>query len=491
MNFKLKLALIPFSLLSLISYTHAQIRLPNIIGSNMVLQRNQVVPVWGWTAPGKTVKVRFSGQEKSAAADDKGYFKINLSPLKTSDKPQDMVISSDTSTIHLVNILVGEVWLCSGQSNMEYTMKLTNAKPVRGIDSAALELSAHNPQIRLFKVEKKLSLPDVTTTGWSESEGDALAAFSAPGYYFAKNIYEKLHVPIGVITSAWGGSRIEPWTPAAAYEGLPAFKEAFAKQPLLIDSVVAGKNYESMIAPLAPFAIHGFLWYQGESNCMTNEGIRYADKMQALVDSWRKEWGNDELPFYSVLIAPYYYTKRKDHVRHTAETLPEFWEAQTESLKIPNTDIITVTDLVDHLSDIHPSYKWEVGRRLALLALAKDYGYTSVAYSGPRYQKMQVKNDKIILSFTHAGGLKTNNGKPLDNFMIAGEDNKFVPATAEIAGDQVIVSSAAVAKPAAIRFAWDETAMPNLVNATGIPALPFRTNGKKWVYVKAESKKDM
>jgi len=484
MKFRLKLAPVSFLLVLLINYTHAQIRLPNIIGSNMVLQRNQAVPVWGWASPGKMVKVKFSGQEKTAAADDKGYFKIILSPLKTSDKPQVMTITSDTSAIHLSNILVGEVWLCSGQSNMEYTMKLSNAKPVRGIDSAELELSNHNPQIRLFKVEKKLSLPDVTTTGWNESEGEALAAFSAPGYYFAKNIYEKLHVPVGVITSAWGGSRIEPWTPPAAYEVLPAFKAAFAEQPLLIDSVVAGKNYQSMIAPLAPFALRGFLWYQGESNCMTNEGIRYADKMQALVDSWRKEWGNDKLSFYSVLIAPYYYTKRKDHVPHTPETLPEFWEAQTESLKIPHTDMITVTDLVDHLSDIHPSYKWEVGRRLALLALAKDYGYTAITYSGPRYQKMQVKKDKVILSFSHAGGLKTNDGKPVGNFMIAGEDNKFIPATAEITGDKVIVSSPAVAKPVAVRFAWDETAMPNLVNDTGIPALPFRTNGKKWVYVK-------
>ncbi|EHQ29368.1 sialate O-acetylesterase [Mucilaginibacter paludis] len=469
-------------LMLIVGYGHAQITLPKVLGSNMVLQRNQAVPIWGWAKPGKQVTVKFAGQQKSTAVGANGYWKVQLSPLTTSAEPQDMVITSDTSTLKLSNILVGEVWLCSGQSNMEYLMKLAHAKPVKTIDSAALELSSHNPQIRLFKVDKVLSSPDVTTTGWHESEGVALAQFSAPGYYFAKNLYKALHIPIGMISSSWGGSRIEPWTPPGAYEALPAFKAAVAANPLMIDSLAPGKNYKSMIQPLAPFALHGFLWYQGESNCIINDSIGYADKMQALIDSWRKEWGNDKLPFYSVLIAPYHYTKRKDHVPHTPETLPQFWEAQIASLRIPHTELITVSDLVDNLNDIHPSYKWKVGRRLALVALAKDYGYKKTIYSGPRYQHMQIKGDKAILYFDYAYGLKINDGKPVDNFTIAGADGKFVPATAEIKGSQVIVYSPAVSKPVNVRLGWDESAEPNLVNSAGIPTLPFRTDANKWTY---------
>jgi sialate O-acetylesterase len=229
--------------------------------------------------------------------------------------------------------------------------------------------------------------------------------------------------------------------------------------------------------------LHGFLWYQGESNCMINEhDMRYADKMQALTDSWRKAFHNPKAPLYSVLIAPYYYTKRKDHVPHTAETLPEFWEQQIESTRIPNSDIITVTDLVDDFKNIHPSYKWEVGRRLSLLALAKDYGFKNVEYSGPRYQKMKIKGDKIILNFSHTEGLKAGDGTPLNYFTIAGDDGKFVPATAEIQGNKIVVSSTAISNPRAVRFAWTETANPNLVNDIGLPALPFRTNGSHWEY---------
>jgi sialate O-acetylesterase len=480
MNIKFKLWPIACFLCAMAMSAQAQIKLPKILGSNMVLQRNQQVPVWGWVAAGKAVKVKFAGQQKSAMANADGYFKVMLSPLTTSAKPQTMVITSDTSKIELTNILVGEVWLASGQSNMEYLMKLAHAKPAKGIDSAELELSVTNPQIRLFKVEKKLSLPDVTTTGWNPSGGVALEQFSAPAYYFAKKLYYTLHVPIGIIASSWGGSRIEPWTPPSAYAALPAFKSAADKQFSVIDSVVPGKDYQSMILPLAPFALRGFIWYQGESNCMTNEGMRYADKMQALIDSWRKQWNNDKLPFYSVLIAPYLYTKRKDHVPHTPQTLPEFWEAQMESLKIPNTDIVSVTDLVDHLSDIHPSYKWEVGRRIALLALAKDYGYKKLEYSGPRYKKMQVNNGKAILEFNYAGGLKTNDGKPADSFTIAGTDGQFYPATAKISGNTLILSSPQVPNPENVRFAWLETAQPNLVNGAGLPAFPFRTDAKVW-----------
>jgi sialate O-acetylesterase len=440
------------------------------------------VPVWGWVKAGSSVKVTFAGQVKGAVADANGYWKVMLNTMPANDKAQQMSISSDTSNITLKNILVGEVWFCSGQSNMEYTMKLgpSYTKPFKGVDSAALELSVITPNIRLFKVEKVYSLPDVTTKGWNESAGSSLEVFSALGYYFAKHVYAKLHIPIGMIEASWGGSRIEPWTPPYGYAASPAFKAESTMDPMVVDSSAVGKMYKSMVHPIAPYGLHGFLWYQGESNCMINEKEnRYVDKMQALIDSWRKEFDAPKASFYSVLIAPYYYTKRKDHVPHTDETLPEFWEQQIESTRvIPNTDIISITDLVDDFKNIHPSYKWEVGRRMALVALAKDYGSKNTVYSGPRYQKMEIKDDKVVLYFSNSRGLKSRDGQPLTYFALAGADGVYMNADAKIEGNTIVVSSLLVPKPKMARFAWTETANPNLVNDSGLPALPFRTSKK-------------
>jgi sialate O-acetylesterase len=311
-----------------------------------------------------------------------------------------------------------------------------------------------------------------------------LEKISAAGFYFAKNNQRDLNVPVGIISSSWGGSRIEPWTPVEGYTALAAFITESEKMPVMIDSVVPGKDYKSMILPLAPFALKGFLWYQGESNCMQNETVRYADKMQALVESWRKQWDDNKLPFISVAIAPYYYTKRKDHVPHTPETLPEFWEGQWLSLQIANTWMIVVTDLVDKLSEIHPSYKWEVGRRLSLVAMNKVYGKKNTVYSGPEYKSMKVKNEKAILTFSNTDGLKSNDGAPLNWFEIAGEDGKFLPATAIIDRKNIIISNNSITKPVNVRFAWNETAQPNLFNGAGLPAVPFRTNPQRWEYKK-------
>lgn len=466
-------------------FIYAQVRLPKVLGSNMVLQRDKPLPIWGWASAGEQVTVTFAGQQQVTKANTEGNWKVMLAPLKANAQPQDLTIAG-SNTIKLSNILIGEVWLCSGQSNMEYTMKLggSYAKPKKGIDSAALEITKTYPNIRIFLVEKILSTPDVTTTGWNVCSAQAFEKISAVGFYFAKNIQQELNVPVGIISSSWGGSRIEPWTPADAYKSLPAFASEAQQTLYMIDSVVPGKNYKSMIQPLAPFALRGFLWYQGESNCMINDGMRYADKMQALIEGWRKQWGSDKLSFYSVQIAPYYYTKRKDRMPHTPETEAEFWEAQIESTKIPHTGIVYITDLVDNLSDIHPPYKWEVGRRLALIALKNDYN-KKVVSSGPVFKGMKVKNGKASLSFTNADGLKSIDGKPLTWFTIEGGDGKFIPATTEIAGNRIILSAEGITKPVNIRFAWNETAMPNLFNAAGLPAVPFRTDALKWSYKKS------
>ncbi|TDH24210.1 sialate O-acetylesterase [Segetibacter sp. 3557_3] len=472
----------PFLLLLALPFlAPAQLRLPKVIGSNMVLQRNKPLPVWGWTTPGEQVNVSFAGQQQTTKSDTAGYWKVTLAPMNANEQPQTMTITAG-NTITLSNLLVGEVWLCSGQSNMEYPMKRGNyAKPARGADSAELELKNAYPSIRIFNVQKVLSTPDVTTTGWNEASGEALEKFSAAGFFFAKNLYQQLRIPIGVINSSWGGSRIEPWTPAEGYKALPAFAPEAEKTPFMIDSAVPGKNYRSMIEPLAPFALRGFLWYQGESNCMMNDGMRYADKMQALVEAWRNKWGINELAFYSVQLAPYSYTKRPDRIKHTPETLPEFWEAQVASEKIPFSRSIVVTDLVDNLTDIHPSYKWEVGRRLALVALETDY-QQKVVSSGPLFTKMKRKKGRAVLSFQNANGLKTSDGKPLSWFSIAGYDGVFKPADAVVRGNRIVVSTAGINKPSAVRFAWHETAMPNLVNGAGLPAVPFRTDNRTWRY---------
>jgi sialate O-acetylesterase len=234
--------------------------------------------------------------------------------------------------------------------------------------------------------------------------------------------------------------------------------------------------YKGLIEPLIPFTIKGVLWYQGESNLMVEDQQTYPAKFELLLNTWRSVFKNENLPFYFVQIAPYLYTARKDAKQHTITSLPEFWEAQTKCLQFTNTGMVVTTDLVDDLTNIHPSYKWTVGRRLALVALHKTYGQKQALYSGPVYKSAKIKKNTIVLQFTNVGsGLTTNDGNALTWFSIAGEDGKFVNATAEIKRDKVIVSSSEVAMPKYVRFAWDEKAQPNLINKEGLPAVPFRT----------------
>ena len=403
--------------------------------------------------------------------------------MEASELPREMIISG-TNTIKLKNILVGEVWLCSGQSNMEYAMR-KNSKiqgTVKG--KKPLEddlLTANNPNIRIFLVKRKYMSPDSTHNGWDQASGTALKDFSAVGYFYAKEMYQKLHIPIGMISSAVPGSRIEPWIEAKRLEISPKMKDGKVLEPLTSDGGDPGKFYNTMIEPLIPFSIRGFLWYQGESNCFLNENIRYAYKFKTLIESWRSDWGNLNMPFYFVQIAPYNYSSSKDVRPHSPENLPEMWEAQSLALTLPNTGMITITDLVDSIVDLHPAYKWEVGRRLSLVALNKTYGFTEIISSGPTFKGMKITKNKIEVTFTNTGsGLISRNGKPLDWFTIAGADGKFVPAKAEIIGDKVIVSSPEVKSPVAIRFAWNEAAQSNFINKEGLPAVPFRSNNP-WV----------
>lgn len=454
----------------------AQVVLPKILGNGMVLQRNQQVPIWGTASAGEKITVKFNAQAKNTVADANGNWKIMLDAMPASAKPATLSIAGK-NIIQLNDILVGEVWLCSGQSNMQYEMR-KNSKVKKPDTSTANspvdELErAHNPQIRIFLVtQKNLQKPDSTHSGWSIAQDSALRAFSAVGYFFAKNLNHDLKVPVGIISSAVSGSRIEPWASQEAYDAIPYFKANNIK----IEGD-PGKFYTKMIEPLAPFAIKGFLWYQGESNCFLGETISYTYKMEALINNWRNLWNKKELPFYYVQIAPYYYSQSKGAVPFTEFTEPELREAQTMALQIPHTGMIVTTDLNDDLKNIHPPFKWEVARRLELQALANTYGQKKLVFSGPVYKSMKINDNKVILSFTNIGsGLVSHNEKPLTHFTIAGQDGRFVPASADIKGNTIVVWADGLSAPLNVRFAWSESAQPNFYNKNGLPAAPFRTD---------------
>jgi len=473
-----KLALLSLAILVFYAVS-AQVLLPGVITNNMVLQREKPVTIWGTASAGEKITVSFAGQTKIALTDTAGNWILKLDPMKASAEPRKMIISG-SNTIQLENILVGEVWLCSGQSNMEYPLdrKLKRyIAPQKGEDVAQNELkSEKNPLIRFLYVEHKLS-PVLPTDGWENCNDTTLSYISAVGYFFVKELAEKLKVPVGIISTSWGGTRVEQWTPASAYLKSPLFKDTIAvKENFKIDGMAPGKMFEGMLHPIIPYTIKGFLWYQGESNLMIHDTTTFAAKTRLMLDTWRGLWSDNTLPFYYVQIAPYYYSKRKDKLKHSADLLPYYWEAQTRCLAFPNTGMIVTTDLVDDLNNIHPSYKWEVGHRLSLWALAKDYGM-KIVYSGPLYKSMRVKKNCIEITFTQTGtGLVSSDGQPLNWFTIAGTDKKFVLAGAVIKGNKIIVSSKDVSKPVAVRFAWDETAMPNFCNKEKLPASPFRTD---------------
>ena len=465
----------------------AELKPAAIFGDNMVLQQQMPVPVWGWAAPNAAVTVKFSGQTKSTRAAADGKWLVKLGKLKASFAPQTLVVESgETKTF--TNILVGEVWLGSGQSNMEKPVgKQQGQKPT--LNAEAELAAADYPSIRIFKIEKTLAataqneLPK--NSGWLACSSNALdgISFSAAEYFFGREIFTNLNVPVGLIESSWGGTRIEPWTPPVGFKKNPTLAKLAVP--------VAGTNkisntrpmaiYNAMIAPIAGFALRGALWYQGESNLPgTNadtDYLKYTDKMAALVGGWRTQWHEGDFPFYFVQIAPFKYFGGKIVRTKSAEMLPEFWTLQSRAArKIKNTGMVVTTDLVDNLDDIHPRDKATVGHRLALLALNETYG-KEIASAGPVFRAAKFSGGKAVLKFENAGaGLVSKDGKPLTFFTVAGANGKFVSAEAKITGSSVEVFAAGIDKPKAVRFAWTETAQPNFYNAAGLPAEPFRTD---------------
>ncbi|MCM8536426.1 MAG: sialate O-acetylesterase [Lentisphaeraceae bacterium] len=343
--------------------------------------------------------------------------------------------------VQLKNILIGDVWLGSGQSNMEFRF---------GFSTGAREKikNIKHDSIRLFQVPKlKSSTPlnNVDAT-WQTCTKLSIVKFSAVLFYFGEKINKEERVPVGLINSSYGGSPIEQWL------------------------VGSGSMYNGMMAPFHKIPIKGLLWYQGESNVMRKNGMTYFNKQKKLIEGLRDKWDNQNLPFYYVQIAPW------SGKKYLEGQLPAFWEAQSKALSIPSTGMAVATDLVPNISDIHPKMKKEVGERLALWALAKTYAH-KINYSGPHYKSMQVLGNKIILSFSHFGkGLDSRDGKALSEFQICGRDGKFIDAKATIKGNKVIVESPTVKSPRNVRFGWHKEANPNLVNKDGLPAAPFKTD---------------
>ncbi len=492
----------------------AELKLPAVFSDGMVLQRDQAVAVWGWADPGTAVTVSFGGQEQSAKAGSDGKFMVRLKQMAASKEPRALVVKAGSDSAEVKNVLVGEVWLCSGQSNMQMA--------VNGADNFDQEKAEANyPLMRMFFTELVASHePKADCTGsWKTCSPETVGEFSATAYFFGRRIHQELDVPVGLVRSCWGGTAIEAWSPLASLEKFPsvmadkATKDAAAQkfnqadedaryakqtqawQQTAKQAKAEGKKftkkpqprmhphhsqkypanlYNAMINPLKPYGIRGAIWYQGEANAHSPEDATlYRDLLENLVVEWRKDWGSD-FPFYAVQLVNF-------KAPQTQPVEDTGWSFIRESFlefhkEVPNAGIAIAID-VGLENNIHPTNKQAVGHRLAQQALAKTYG-KKIVPGGPVYKSMKKDGNKIHIQFDDVGsGLVEQGGTPLKTFAIAGADKRFVAAQAVIVDNAVIVSSADVPDPVAVRYAWaDNPVGCNLFNKEGFPASPFRTD---------------
>ena len=494
-------AIITCLLVLLGSAALADIKLPAVIGDNMVLQQGMPVPIWGSADPGDKITVSIGDHKATATASDKGEWSVRLKSMHAGG-PFEMTIAGK-NTITLKNIMVGEVWVCSGQSNMQFELKDAN----NGKEEVA---GATHPNLRLFSVKMQVSetpLPD-TEGSWAECTPAVAEHFSATAYFFGRELEKKLGVTVGLIHTSWGGTPAEAWTPHDVLAGSPEFTpildrwvQAVKDYPVAIkehekaveqwqkdvekakaegkpepwwpwpplgpgsSSTPAGL-YNAMILPVIPYGIKGAIWYQGESNA--DRGYQYRKLFPAMIQSWRRDWKQGDFPFLFVQLANFGWPPAE------STQWPELREAQLMTLKLKHTGMAVAIDIGD-AGDIHPKNKQDAGKRLELAAEAVAYG-RRIEYSGPIYRSMDIEGDAIHLRFNHVGGGLVARGGDLKGFTIAGEDKKFVPAVAKIDGDAVVVSASGVAKPVAVRYAWLSSPECNLYNKADLPASPFRTD---------------
>ena len=494
----------------------ADVKLPNIISDDMVLQQQSVAKIWGWAEHGEQVEVNplwLDGSVKTVA-DDNGEWKAEIKTPKAGG-PFEIAIKGNNEIL-LKNIMIGEVWLCSGQSNMQMSFK--PSPWTKGVLNYEEEIAnADYPKMRLFTVPNVSSGEPKDNCGgeWKVCNPETVADFSAVGYFFGREIHEKLGVAVGLINSSWGGSPAEAWTRIDYLEDDSDFKpilDRYAKaeetypeklnkyeeetlpewQKAKAKAEAEGKDvpkkpkkpvgpkvhhrpsglYNSMIHPLLNLSIKGVIWYQGESNSW--RAYQYRKLFPTMIENWREDFGNSDMPFLFVQIAPFHYK--------TEYIGSELMEAQLLTLKnVENTGMVVTNDLAPNLWDIHPRNKQDVGKRLSLWALAKAYGKDFIAYSGPIYRGVKFEDGKAIVSFDHVYDALTAKGGKLEQFEIAGEDKEFVKADAVIKGKKVVVSSDKVAEPVAVRYCWGNTKVGNLYNSGSLPARPFRTDDWKGV----------
>jgi sialate O-acetylesterase len=473
------------------------VSLPRLFSDNMVLQQGASVPIWGWGRDGDTVTVEFRTQKVSTRVKD-GKWLVRLGSLRAGG-PDTLTITCG-ATIKLRNVLVGEVWLASGQSNMEFPLK-------RSFEADADISSSSNPMIHLLKVPRtRMDSPATNIdASWTECTPGTVPDFSAVEYYFARDLQQELHVPVGVIESDWGGTPADAWMQREFLQANPkyhaeVFEEWIVAQDLYERRLAAydkkkkqadakgleftntaprspwkpGELYAGMIAPLAGYAIKGVLWYQGENDASSpDDAWQYHTLFPDLIRNWRAVWGEGAFPFLLVQLAPY----RAIQPEPSESSWASVREAQLQATQIlPYVGMAVITDVGDQ-RNIHPTQKQPVGSRLALAARAIAY-HEPIEYSGPVYKKAKIERDQIVLTFDHVdGGLATPGNAPLEGFSVCGADGKFVWATAVIKGlDQVLVYSSVVNHPIAVRYGWADYPVVNLWNKIGLPASPFRTD---------------
>ena len=478
----------------------ADVKLHGLFSDNMVLQQNAPVTIWGWADDGEEVAVQFRNQELKTTAQD-GKWKVHLKRLKAGG-PDDLKVSGKNNFV-LKNVLVGEVWVASGQSNMEWPMRLAH-EPEKEIAASA------NPMVRLYTVPKlKATVPvDDVKASWQECNPQTTPGFSAVAFYFARELQKARQVPVGIVNTSWGGSPAEVWmrretlqanteyaqaildTGASAWKNYEEAKARFEAQTVELKQQGLNQTnrapgapwrptelYNGMIAPLLPFAIKGAIWYQGESNA--SRAHQYRSLFADMIRNWRRDWGQGDFTFLFVQLAPWDRNKKRSLEDITARPGDSDWaelrEAQVLATKVlPKVGMAVITD-VGEKDDIHPKKKEPVGTRLALAARRIAYG-EKIVFAGPTYKSVKVKEGLARLSFNHVGsGLEARDGE-LKGFSIAGDDQKFVSAKAEIQGNQVVVSSPEVPHPVAVRYGWADYPVVNLWSKDGLPASPFRTD---------------
>jgi sialate O-acetylesterase len=476
-------------LLSLTNPLQCAIKLPALISDHMVLQQGVPVRIWGAAGAGETVRVDFQGQSVSGTAGENGKWAVWLSPLAAAG-PLEMTVAG-TNTIVIRDVLVGEVWVGSGQSNMGFTVS-------SAMDSSEEIARASYPLVHLFHVKLMVAeQPAEDVVGsWQVCSPEAVPQFSAVEYFFGRDLHHALHLPMGLIESDWGGTPAQSWTSRPALESdaslkyileewdrilaaYPAAKARYEQQ--LAAAKAEGKQpprppvgpghqntpaglYNAMIAPLTPFAIRGVIWYQGESNANEAHAWRYRRLFRAMIENWRHDWGEGDFPFLFVQLANF----------KANPWWPVLRESQTDALQLRNTAMAVAID-VGESTDIHPKNKQDVGRRLALAARHIAYK-EPIEYSGPLFRQAVPEGDHMRVWFSHAVGLQAKGGGNPTGFTVAGPDENFVPAEARVEGATVLVSSSQVSKPVAVRYAWADDPVCNLVNQEGFPASPFRSD---------------